>query len=339
MIQRYPTPPYPPPNDFFHRIYGSGYKKIKDLPNASVYAYGIPANGAARVIRYTPFFDVEVLLNDIHLNTAQMYAEPEAGIEINYCRYGSFSCTMRDGSNVHLSAGDFSAHSLQNTHKTSVFPIGCYQGITVLIKPSFFAQKNLAPYFPHTEYTEVLQNLYTQDSLFLLKHSAFMQNSFAGLYIVPDNIMLPYLKIKIAELLLYLGTQNDGIHQQKEFFNKINCGIVRSIRRFMEAHPDIHLTHDELAEKFGIAKTTMKRCYKTLYGKSIYADLKQLRFTKAAEALRTSSATITDIAFRSGYASTAKFSDAFKKIYHLSPSEYRKMCVRMDKDGLNSKDS
>lgn len=93
-----------PPNDFFHRIYGSGYKKIKDLPNASVYAYGIPANGAAWVIRYTPFFDVEVLLNDIHLNTAQMYAELETNLEINYCRYGSFSCTMRDGSNVHLSA-------------------------------------------------------------------------------------------------------------------------------------------------------------------------------------------------------------------------------------------
>jgi len=95
---------------------------------------------------------------------------------------------------------------------------------------------------------------------------------------------------------------------------------------------------DELAEKFGIAKTTMKRCYKTLYGTTIYADLKHLRFTKAAEALRDSPATITDIAFRCGYASTAKFSDAFKKIYHLSPSEYRKMCVRMGKDGLNGKD-
>ena len=165
-----------------------------------------------------------------------------------------------------------------------------------------------------------------------------MQNSFAGLYTVPDNMMLPYLKIKMAELLSYLGTQNNNTPQQREFFNKTNCSIVKSIHRFMEAHPDIHLTHDELAEKFGIAKTTMKRCYKTLYGKTIYADLKHLRFTKAAEALRDSPATITDIAFRCGYASTAKFSDAFKKIYHLSPSEYRKMCVRMGKDGLNGKD-
>ena len=175
--------------------------------------------------------------------------------------------------------------------------------------------------------------------LFLLQHSAFMQNSFAGLYTVPENMMLPYLKIKIAELLSYLGAQNISPHQRKEFFNKTNCGIVKSIRRFMEAHPDIHLTHDELAEKFGIAKTTMKRCYKTLYGKSIYADLKHLRFTKAVEALRNTPATITDIAFRSGYASTAKFSDAFKKIYNLSPSEYRKICVRMGKNGLNGKDS
>lgn len=318
-----------PANDFFHRIYGSGYKKIKDSPNASVYAYGTSENGAARVIRYTPFLGVEVLFNDIHLSTAQTDAEPEAGLEINYCKYGAFSCTMRNGANVHLSAGDFSVQSLENTHKKSVFPIGCYQGITVLIRPSFSAQKNLAPYFPDCGYIELFQNFCTKDSLFLLQHSAFIQNSFAGLYTVPDNMMLPYLKIKIAELLLYLGTQNDRTHQRKEFFNKTNCDIVRSIRRFMEAHSDIHLTHDELAERFGIAKTTMKRCYKTLYGKSIYADLKHLRFTKAAEALRSTSETITDIAFRSGYASTAKFSDAFKKIYNLSPSEYRKMCVRM----------
>ena len=54
----------------------------------------------------------------------------------------------------------------------------------------------------------------------------------------------------------------------------------------MEAHPDVHLTHDELAEKFGIAKTTMKRCYESLYGKTVYADLKHLRFTKAVESLR-----------------------------------------------------
>ena len=47
----------------------------------------------------------------------------------------------------------------------------------------------------------------------------------------------------------------------------------------MEAPPYVHLTHDELAEKFGIAKPTMKRCYESLYGKPIYADLKHLRFT------------------------------------------------------------
>ena len=327
-----------PANDFFHRIYGSGYKKIKDSPNASVYAYGTQEKETAQIIRYTPFYGVDVLFNDIRLNTAETDVEPEAGLEINYCKYGAFSCTMQDGTSVHLSAGDFSAHSLQNTHKKSAFPIGCYQGITVLIAPSFSAQKNLAPYFPHIDYTNVLQKLYTEDTPFLLKHSAFMQNSFAGLYTVPDNMMLPYLKIKMAELLSYLGTQNNNTPQQREFFNKTNCSIVKSIHRFMEAHPDIHLTHDELAEKFGIAKTTMKRCYKTLYGKTLYADLKHLRFTKAAEALRDSPATITDIAFRCGYASTAKFSDAFKKIYHLSPSEYRKMCVRMGKDGLNGKD-
>ena len=110
-----------PANDLMHRIYGSGYKKIKDSPNASVYAYGTQEKETARIIRYTPFYGVDVLFNDIRLNTAETDVEPEAGLEINYCKYGAFSCTMQDGTNVHLSAGDFSAHSLQNTHKNRHF--------------------------------------------------------------------------------------------------------------------------------------------------------------------------------------------------------------------------
>ena len=65
-----------PTNDFFHRIYGSGYKKIKGSPNASVYAYGTQEKETARIIRYTPFYGVDVLFNDIHLNTAETDVEP-----------------------------------------------------------------------------------------------------------------------------------------------------------------------------------------------------------------------------------------------------------------------
>ena len=84
-----------PANDLMHRIYGSGYKKIKDSPNASVYAYGTQEKETARIIRYTPFYGVDVLFNDIRLNTAETDVEPEAGLEINYCKYGAFSCTMQ----------------------------------------------------------------------------------------------------------------------------------------------------------------------------------------------------------------------------------------------------
>jgi len=42
----------------------------------------------------------------------------------------------------------------------------------------------------------------------------------------------------------------------------------------MEAHPDVHVTHDELAEKFGIAKTTMKRCLEEALRKVRLEDIR-----------------------------------------------------------------
>ena len=42
----------------------------------------------------------------------------------------------------------------------------------------------------------------------------------------------------------------------------------------MEAHPDVHLTHDELAEKFGIAKATMKRCLEEALRKVRLEDIR-----------------------------------------------------------------
>ena len=65
------------------------------------------------------------------------------------------------------------------------------------------------------------------------------------------------------------------------------------------------------------------RLFKSLKGESINSYSNKIRIQTAAEYLKYSSKSIFDIAFDSGYGSTAAFSKAFKKLYGQAPSAFR----------------
>lgn len=80
----------------------------------------------------------------------------------------------------------------------------------------------------------------------------------------------------------------------------------------------------ELSEKFEIPLTSMKVCFKGVYGCSIYAYMKSYRMQAATILLRDTSDSITEIAAKMGYDNPSKFSEVFKKEFGELPSEFRK---------------
>ena len=58
--------------------------------------------------------------------------------------------------------------------------------------------------------------------------------------------------------------------------------------------------------------------------RSIYAYLKEKRIQKAAELLRETNHEIGKIAGMVGYDNASKFSNSFKSIMGINPSEYKK---------------
>lgn len=85
-----------------------------------------------------------------------------------------------------------------------------------------------------------------------------------------------------------------------------------------------HYTLQELSEKFEIPLTSMKVCFKGVYGSSIYSYMKSYRMQAATTLLRNTSDSITEIAAKMGYDNPSKFSEVFKKEYGELPSEFRK---------------
>ena len=71
--------------------------------------------------------------------------------------------------------------------------------------------------------------------------------------------------------------------------------------------------------------TPMKSYFRSVYGSAIGAWLADYRMNLAAEMLvKRRELSIAEIGGRVGYDNAGKFTEAFKRIMKLTPSEYRK---------------
>lgn len=152
------------------------------------------------------------------------------------------------------------------------------------------------------------------------------EHIFGELYRVPEKIRIPYFKVKILELLLYLDTMTipDTVGE-RPYFYRTQVEKVKAIRQFLAEHISEHYTQEALSHRFDIPMTAMKTCFRSVYGTSIGSWLAGYRMNAAAESLlRERELSIAEIGGRVGYDNAGKFTVAFKKIMKLNPSEYRK---------------
>lgn len=100
---------------------------------------------------------------------------------------------------------------------------------------------------------------------------------------------------------------------------------IRAAAKYMVSELSGEHTIGMLAEFCGVSPTTFKNCFRTVYGKPVHTWLTERRAARAATLLKNSpEMSIGDIAFRVGYENAGKFSAVFRRIYGITPREYRK---------------
>jgi AraC family L-rhamnose operon transcriptional activator RhaR len=110
----------------------------------------------------------------------------------------------------------------------------------------------------------------------------------------------------------------------------IDCDHLPARSRF--GHVLAYLRHhctadvdlDDVAHRSGYSLRTFTRTFREITGTTPHNYLVQLRIGHAKQAMRTTSDSITEIAFASGFHDSNYFSSCFSKMTGLSPSEYRR---------------
>ncbi len=146
---------------------------------------------------------------------------------------------------------------------------------------------------------------------------------------LPDAIRMTFQKLKVVELLLYLGS-TIFTPCGASYLPGFQLNRIRAVREYLKRNIDRRVTLDELADRFNMSQSSLKACFKCAYGLPIATYARNCRLERAASLLRRSQHSILEIACMIGYENPGKFAEAFRSVYQVSPSQYRKEKNRLD---------
>ena len=142
---------------------------------------------------------------------------------------------------------------------------------------------------------------------------------------MPNQIKGHYFKLKVIEIFLLLSIISTTNHEKRSSYRKQQVDIVKAVNEYISTQFMKRITIDSLSDLFDIPTSTLKRCFKGVYGTTIHHYLKECRINAAKRLLQESDQSILEIANAVGYENGSKFTSAFKEATGVTPSAYRKV--------------
>lgn len=285
--------------------------------------------GKGIIRRCTVFPGIELCYHTIKMTDGgNINKTGETGItEINHCREGLFECTFLNGNSLSLKKGEISVNTLANKTKTTNFPKAYYSGASIILdeRKAAHTLHRLQPVLEDAKPdVSALNTLFsTNEQSRILPAAQITEPIFNGIYEPLSMYTLPYLRLKVMELLLVLSSLETNSGKTQPFFSDFYIYRVKEIHDYLITHPDSVLSQKQLAASFGISLTVMKACFKYLYGSPLFQYMRTYKMQYAAQLLKNTDKTILEIALEVGYQNPAKFAQAFRQECHILPSDYR----------------
>lgn len=251
--------------------------------------------------------------------------------EIIYCDKGKI-CIKADNREILLSRGQAFLHPPKQFHDVRVTGNESANSIVLSFVSDSASLYEIGDRVLNTEFS-IVNMLFS-----LLRESqASFENPLGKLYdmqLVRTSNVSPFASEQIIQnymelLFIYLiraerskeqAVPNLGTLPGAETAN----ALLEAVVQYMKEHLDSKITFAELASKFSVSATTLKKLFRKHYSSGTIEYLITLRIEKAKELLRDGQLSCTEIATRCGFCSIHHFSKAFKESTGMSPTEYTK---------------
>ena len=288
------------------------------------------SHAGTSISRHKVFDGIDLMFLDVKQETIQFYAKSHTKtFAINHCEEGRIECKFTSGDYLYMGPGDMSIgwHTHADYQHENYFPTKLFKGIVLLVdvekaQPVLDALVTEA----RIDLTQ-LANRFCEHSEFgmMMEETESVRQIFSSLYKVPDQIKGHYFKLKVIEIFLLLSVISTTNHEKRSSYRKQQVDIVKAVNEYISTQFMKRITIDSLSDQFDIPTSTLKRCFKGVYGTTIHHYLKECRINAAKRLLQESDQSILEIANAVGYENGSKFTSAFKEATGVTPSAYRKV--------------
>ena len=246
-------------------------------------------DGTGTVEVLTLFPGVVLQFHSFHCKSFHLSESKEVGnsLKINYCIEGRMEVRMSDNLFLFMEPGNLSI-DVRKAQDSFQFPCGHYHGVELLFHSSALSRD--AP-----ELLKILgvngkqvQTRFCQDAQsYVIRADERMKKMFEDMVSAPSECRIPYLQMKVAELLLLLCISNmPEKSDESSFMTMGQVQIAKQVMEIISADLSRHYSIESLAAPFGISPSSLKNYFQGVYGKNISTWLREARMSVASSALR-----------------------------------------------------
>lgn len=222
--------------------------------------------------------------------------------------------TLKEHESVLLKCGTYFADLFQNntSGKCEVYVIHLFPAILERIF------KDEIPFF--------VKEQKSSNYAYILSHKNVIDHFIASLHFYfenPEMAKEEILYLKIKELVLLL-LHTEAAKTIRELYNYLFTPQKASIIEVIESHLYSNLSLEQMALLSGQSLSSFKREFKKHFDDTPAHYIRNKRLRKAADLLRHSSLTVSEISFQTGYEDPSYFSRLFLQKFNSLPSDYRK---------------
>ena len=278
-----------------------------------------------------------VLYPGITLSWLQAQAEeapkldqPGEGIVLHYCQSGRIGWKLP--ASVYLGPGEFLLTDSQTLGEAEIsLPNRDYTGLLLSIAPAALGENAPEPLSGSGITGEALLTSYSPGGRPVpFSAEPALRQVFESLSVGLEAYRLVFWKIKVLELLVLLAAGEGCREKRLTEYPAEQVEIIRQIHDRLIGNLSERCSIEELSRQYLMNPTTLKQMFKTIYGTSIAAHIREHRMEAAARLLAQTDMSIADVARQVGYDSQSRFSAAFKAYYRMLPKEYRRKCASQE---------
>lgn len=202
--------------------------------------------------------------------------------------------------------------------------------VSALADRGFFTNKTVSTHWdaPETE-DECLYGTTFSRSIFNEEGRTITSCGYVATFDVMTNVVAEHLgksvSTKVSEYLVANGVRTGDSRQRASLVDRIGTYNVKLLAaiELMEDNLEEVVQISEMADIIGTSQRQLERLFQRHLAKSPSNYYKNLRIEKAKKMVQSTSLSISDISFRSGFNSAAGFSKSYKLKYGISPSHER----------------